>query len=508
MKQLGELLAAVSPVEVYGNIEIAVSGIAYDSRLVRPGDLFVALPGRRRDGNAYIRQALEKGAVGVVSENTSPPAELSVPFVVVANSARALSQLSAALHGYPARRLVVIGVTGTDGKTTTVHLTSAVLRAAGLRAGHLSTVSMGVGADVRRNETNHTTPQAPELQRALAEMVAEGTEYAVLEVSSHALALHRVADCEFDVAVLTNLTPEHLDFHGSFAQYREDKAKLFRMLGETSTKPTRRFGVVNADDPEAAHFRAASPVPVLTYGIDAEADVRARHVRATPTGSAFTVATPGEAEIDLETRLVGRFNVYNWLAAVAVAVGLELPAEAAVHAAATVAPVPGRIQTVDAGQAFTVVVDFAHTPNALENVLEALRAQTSGRVIAVFGHAGGRDRANRPRLAQVAGSHSEFFILTTDDPYDEDPEAIIGEIEKGAEALGLRRGRDYEKVVDRAAAIALALAEARAGDVVVIAGRGHERLMTIGRRRLPFDDAEVARDLLLRRLRRAEDAAA
>jgi UDP-N-acetylmuramoyl-L-alanyl-D-glutamate--2,6-diaminopimelate ligase len=204
---------------------------------------------------------------------------------------------------------------------------------------------------------------------------------------------------------------------------------------------------------------------------------------------------------------VGRFNVYNWLAAAAVAVGLELPLAAAAKAAATVAPVPGRMQTIDAGQPFTVVVDFAHTPNALENVLGALRAQTAGRLIVVFGHAGGRDRANRPGLARAAGRHSEFFVITSDDPYDEEPEAIIDEIERGAEALGLRRGREYERVADRRSAIALALAEAREGDVVVIAGRGHERSMTIGPRRLPFDDAEVARDLLLKRLRRTGEAA-
>ena len=506
MKNLGDLLEAASPLACHGDLAAEIDDIAFDSRLVRPGNLFVALPGRRSDGNVYIQDALRRGAAAVVSQSPEPPPGLDVPYVVVADANLALSRLSAALHDFPARRLGSIGITGTNGKTTTAHMTSAILAAAGIPVGRLSTVDLAVGSSVRRNETNHTTPQAPQVQAALAEMVAAGARYAVVEASSHALVRGRVADCEFDVAVFTNLSAEHLDFHGSLAQYREDKARLFRMLGASADKGLPKFGVVNADDREADYFREASPAPVLTYALDAPADVVGRAWEVLPSGTRFVIAAPS-GEVVVHTRLVGRFNLYNWLAASTVAVGLGIGLGAVARAAEGLTGVPGRMQVVDEGQPFLVVVDFAHTPHALEGALTTLRQQVPGRVLAVFGHAGGRDRNNRPALARTAARFSDFFVITSDDPYDEDPQFIVDEVESGLADTDLELGRHYLKLVDRREGIAAALARARPGDAVLIAGRGHELYMPVGEQLVPFDDVAVARGLLAGRPRMDRAAA-
>ena len=494
-KKLESLLEKISPLRVSGASDVDVTGLSSDSRRLRPGNVFVALPGRRTDGNAFVDQAMRKGAAAIVSERANSPAESAVPYIVVENARRALSRLAAAMYDSPAQRLHVIGVTGTDGKTTTAHLISAVLEAAGIPAGRVTTVDVAIGSLVRRNETNHTTPQAPFIHSALAEMVRAGAEYAVLEASSHALALDRVADCAFDVAVMTNLTPEHLDFHGTFERYREAKARLFRMLAEPTAKPWPRFGVVNADDPAAEYFRHATPVPMFSYGVNSPADLRAEAIETSPEGSSFVIVGPA-GRVEVDTRLPGRFNVYNWLAAASVAFGLGLAPEAVARAATAGPVVPGRMIRVQEGQPFGVVVDFAHTPNALDLVLRTLRPQTKGRLIAVFGHAGGRDFNNRPEMGRTAARLADFFVITSDDPYDEDPAAIIDQIGRGAQREGLRLGVDYLKVVDRREAIASALREARPGDTVLIAGRGHERVQTVGRRKLVFDDVEVTRELL------------
>lgn len=495
MKVLGELLERIETLAVFGETNVAVTGIAHDSRTVKAGDLFVALAGRRLDGAEFAAEAVRRGAVAVVGENSSPPANLDAPYVAVRDASLALSQLSAALYDYPARQLGVIGVTGTDGKTTTVRMVSALLTAAGVPHGRISTVDIAVGPQVRPNDTNHTTPQAPAIHRMLREMVEAGAPFAVLEASSHALALNRVADCEFDIGVFTNLTPEHLDFHKTVEEYRQAKARLFHLVGRSIAKPVTKATVVNVDDPNAGYFARCSPVPVITYGIDRPADVRASDIAMGPGGTCFTVRTPGwDAEV--VTGFVGRFNVYNWLAAIAVGVALGIDAATVVRAASSLDTVPGRLQPVDQGQPFAFVVDFAHTPNALAQVLATLRPLTSGRLIVVFGHAGERDRQNRPLLGATAARGADFSIVTLDDSYGEDPQQIIADIEEGLLGAGARPGRDYIVIPEREEAIREATSRARAGDTVLVAGRGHERYLIAGGRRVEFDDAEVGRRAL------------
>ncbi len=490
------LLGATRVAAVRGRLPAAVTGIAFDSRRVAPGDLFVAIPGFRRDGARFIPDALARGAVGVVVRTGTP---VKAPFVVEVEDPRAaLADLSAAFYGYPSRALRVVGVTGTDGKTTTCHLIGRLLRGAGHRVAVLTTVYTAIDGEETPTPFGHTTPEAPDLQSWLAAAVRGGAGYAVVEVSSHALALDRVRGVEFDVGVFTNLTPEHLDFHGTFELYRAAKGRLFEGLGR-GEKGGPKFGVINADDPNADYFRRASPVPVIDYGLDrTDAAVCGRIRELRPDRTRFEVRLADGRQYEVVTRLPGRFNVYNWLAAIGAVWGLGVDLGFLPDFAPEVGPVPGRLTEVDAGQPFRVVVDFAHTPAALAAVLEALRQQGPRRVAVVVGHAGGRDPHNRPRLAEVAGRQADFVVITTDDPYDEDPAAIAAVMASALEAIGRRPGTDFEVVLDRRAAIGRALAWAQPGDLVLVAGRGHEQFIPIGRTRIPFDDAGVARELLAR----------
>lgn len=492
--ETARLLKAVRPRAVRGAVPPVVTGITFDSRRVNPGDLFVAVPGFKTDGARFIPEALARGAVGVVVRTGVP---VQAPFVVEVDDPRAaLADLSAAFYAHPSCSLRVVGVTGTDGKTTTCHLIGRLLRAAGCRVAVLTTVYVALDDDVRPNPFGHTTPEAPELQAWLAGAVRAGAAYAVIEVSSHALALDRVRGVEFDVAVFTNLTPEHLDFHGTFEAYRAAKGRLFEGLG-SGTKPVPKFGVVNADDPNAGYFRRVCPVPVIDYGLDRPgAAVSGRLLGLGPGGSRFEVRLPDGRRYEVATRLPGRFNVYNWLAAVGAVYALGLNLEFLPDAAPGIGPVTGRLTEVEAGQPFRVVVDFAHTPAALEAVLETLRGQGPRRVAVVVGHAGGRDPNNRPRLAEVAGRLADFVVITMDDPYDEDPAAIAAAMASALEAAGRRRDRDFQVVLDRREAIRRALAWAGPGDLVLVAGRGHEQFIPVGGRRIPFDDAAVVRELL------------
>lgn len=505
MPTLRDLLEAVDVLESHGDADLPVTGIAYDSRQVRPGDLYVAIRGLRNDGHLYVDEALRRGATAVLVE---PDGERprSAPYAVVPNSRRALALAAAALHDYPSRKLKLVGVTGTDGKTTTSHLTASLLEAAGYRVGVISTVSVRVAGVSWLNATSHTTPQAPDLQALLAKMVNAGAEYAVLEVSSHSLALERVAGCDFDVAVFTNLTPEHLDFHGTMEEYRRQKGRLFEMLGQGRDKGAAKAGVVNADDPSRDYLSEVCPVGIVSYGIEEAADVVARDLRLEADGTHFVVQGPF-GEVALRTPLVGRFNVYNWLAAIGVGISQAVTEADVERAATATGAVPGRLQRIDLGQPFGVVVDFAHTPNALARALEAVRPATSHRLIVVFGHAGGRDARNRSAMGQIAGQKADLTILTTDDAYDEDPDAIMDELAVGLEQAGRRFGEGYVKVADRRRAIALAISLARPGDTVLLAGRGHEQHTTVRGQRIHLDDVEEA-TLSLRRLLGQRPAAA
>jgi UDP-N-acetylmuramoyl-L-alanyl-D-glutamate--2,6-diaminopimelate ligase len=500
--RLADLLSELDGARVIGNRNLAIGNIRYDSRQVQPGDLFVAVTGRRTDGNAYAREAVDRGAVAVVTERAGLTVPPHVALVVVPNPRRGLGLLAAARMGHPSRKLGLVGVTGTDGKSTTSALVAEVLRCAGHETGLLSTVEFWVGNRRLPTHFNHTTPEAPEVQEALAEVAGSGARWAVLETSSHALALERVAGCEFDIAVLTNISPEHLDFHGTMDAYRAAKGRLFESLATGSRGGVRRFGVVNADDASAGYFKSISPVDVLTYGMEAGADVRARDVLLRSDGTEFTVDSPAGSR-RLHTGLTGRFNVYNWLAAISVAVGQGIGWDAIERAVATARPVRGRMERIDEGQPFTVLVDFAHTPQALAAVLESCRVTTRGRIILVFGHPGERYAENRPRIGATAVRGSDLAIVTMDDPYGEDPGQIISQLVEGARAAGGLEGSDLLVVPDRRRAVRTAVEAAEPGDLVLIVGRGHLNYLVIGDRRLPFDDAEVARQELRRLLARA-----
>ncbi|HZO25034.1 MAG TPA: UDP-N-acetylmuramoyl-L-alanyl-D-glutamate--2,6-diaminopimelate ligase [Chloroflexota bacterium] len=475
---------------VQGDPAAQVRGVVHDSRRVQPGDLFVVIPGERHDARAYIPQALERGALGVVAD---APVELPPDraLLVVPSTRPALADLAAALRGHPSRHLRLVGVTGTDGKTSTTRLLAAILDRAGQRTGWLTTVDVKIGDEVRPNTLDHTTPEADRVQEVLAEMAGDGVETAILEVSSHALALDRVRGCELDLAIFTNLSPEHLNFHGTMEEYARAKARLFEMLGEPASKSGRRAGVVNADDPASAVMRQHCPTEVLTYGIERAADVMARDVRLGERGATFRLVTPrGEAQVT--SRLLGRFNVANWLAATTAALELGATLDHVVEAAAETAPVPGRMERIDRGQPYLVVVDFAHTPQALENALRTLRPHTGGRLMVVFGHAGERDPANRPTMGRIAAELSDYFVISMDDPLHEDPAEIAERIAAGATEAGKKRGRDFSIDLDRASAIGHLLDRARPGDTVLLAGKGHERRMLVGNERRPWNDREAA----------------
>ncbi|HWP64023.1 MAG TPA: UDP-N-acetylmuramoyl-L-alanyl-D-glutamate--2,6-diaminopimelate ligase [Candidatus Binatia bacterium] len=501
---------AVAP-EGFGGLRLA--GLSADSRRVEPGDCFVAVPGFHVDGHAFVAAAAERGAVLALVERPVP--EASIAQLLVTSARRALAEAAAWWAGDPSLRLGIVGITGTDGKTTTGLLAAAALRVAGIRTGLLGTAALAIGGTIEGNPEHVTTPEAPELQAALAAMERAGDVAAVVETTSHGLALDRVAGIVYDAAVLTNLSHEHLDLHGTFEAYRAAKVSLFERLngGRPETLPAPALGgppakplgwpplaVVNADDPNASHFlRAAraAGAQVVTYGLGPAAEVRGTAVEETPRGLAVEVVGPAPGRVDL--RLVGRFNVANALAVVALGVGLGLDPARVRAGLAGVDRVPGRMERVDLGQPFEVVVDYAHSPAALEVALEALAPLAragGGGLVAVFGSAGERDRAKRPLMGRIAGERCRLVVLTDEDPRGEDRLAILEEIAAGAEAVGRRRGEDLLLVPDRRAAIRAALERARPGDVVLLAGKGHERSIIGPTGPEPWDERAEAEQAL------------
>lgn len=420
-----------------------------------------------------------------------------MPRILVPDARRALADLAAAWAGHPSKGIGLIGVTGTDGKTTTTHLTSAILNAAGIRAGHISTVALDWGSGTDRNRTANTTPDALIIQENLARMRDAGVRVGVLEVSSHALVTERVRGCHFDCAVFTNLAPEHLDFHRTFEAYRAAKARLFAMLGESREKGWGKLGIVNAADPSAATMRAAGPAMTLGFGLIDGAEIRGEIVRENLTSTLFRVRTPDGTAL-LRSHLPGRYNVLNWLAAIGAARQFGADLSAARRAAERFTGVPGRLEAVRCGQPFEVFVDFAHTPQGLATTLDLLRGHTRGRLIALFGQAGHRDTANRGPMAEAVARRADLSIITTDDPYDEDPQSIIDGLSREMARAGRSEGVDYWRIPDRREAISFALSLARPGDCVLLAGRGPEEVTIIRGQRIPLVDAEVAREALTR----------
>ena len=489
--KLGALLSAAGTTAGKRGDAIDVRGIVYDSRRAGPGSLFVAIKGFHRDGHDHAADAVARGAVAVVAERQLP---VRVPVAVVPDARAALADLAAEFFEHPTDRLRVIGVTGTDGKTTTVHLISDVLQAAGQRTGFATTVDNKIVDHSWANETRQTTQEAVEMQEFLAELLVAGGTWGIVEATSHALALRKLRGVHVDIAVFTNLSPEHLDFHGTLQSYLEAKAILFGELLKGADKGVAKTAVLNADDPHWSYLAdRAQPARTVTYGVDALADVQAQVLASTASGSRLQVEALG-ARTEIDLPLVGRFNVHNALAAIAAGMAAGATLDQARAALSRARPVPGRMERLAGSQPFSVIVDYAHTPASLEKVLSLLRPLTEGRLIAVFGSAGERDREKRPKLAEVASRYADLFVITQEDPRLEDPQAILDEIETGAK--GKRKGQDYLVIADRTEAIAAAIDRADKGDTVVLCGKGHESSIIVGEEKRPWDEAGAARAAL------------
>ncbi len=466
---------------------LPVEGLEYDSRRVGPGYLFFAFPGSRTDGRQFAAAAVERGAVAVASESEAPAgdARLESRWIQVEHGRHALALAAREFYGRPDERLGLTGITGTNGKTTTAYLVDSILRAAGNVTAMIGTIEYQLAG--RPLPAANTTPESLDLVRLFAELERAGGSHVTMEVSSHALALGRVYGLHFHTAVFTNLTRDHLDFHGNMDAYFAAKQLLFAGAGG----PPPASAVVNRDDAYGRALKLHPKTRVIRYGLGTEAELRARHISTGIEGLRFEVQC-GKTRFGLESPLIGRINVYNILAACGVALSYSIPLETIARGVADLKAVPGRFERVDEGQPFTVVVDYAHTDDALRNTLAVARGLNPRRIITLFGCGGDRDRSKRPLMGQAAAEGSDFVVLTSDNPRSEDPLAIMNDA-----LVGIRRS-DVAHVVepDRAAAIARALKEAREGDIVILAGKGHETYQVLKDRTIAFDDREVARDVL------------
>jgi UDP-N-acetylmuramoyl-L-alanyl-D-glutamate--2,6-diaminopimelate ligase len=486
-----ELIAEVVAVGSGGGSDGPVTGVEYDSRKVLPGTVFVAMKGGSTDGNRYVEKAIAAGALGIITDSSQKfdhllVFEAGLPVLEVEHGRRALAQASAAFFGHPERKLAATGITGTNGKTTTAFLLEELLNAAARSTVLVGTIECHVAGEARPSP--HTTPESRDLFELMAEGAARGATELVTEVSSHALDQGRATGIHFDVAVFTNLTRDHLDYHQTMENYFAAK----RLLFDGTVYPAPRVAVINAHDPrceELAEAASKAGAEVRTYGIG-QGDWRAASFTLTPSGAVIELDTPaGTAKV--VSRLAGEVNILNLLAAITAAHARGVPFADLVEFVPRLQPVPGRFQSVDAGQPFTVIVDYAHTDDALRNLTILARQMTAssgGRVLTIFGCGGDRDRTKRPKMGLAAGKGSDFVVVTSDNPRSEEPAAILAEIEPGLKSSGVR----YAIEPDRAAAIRLALKEAAPGDVVLLAGKGHEKEQIIGFTSIPFDDAEVA----------------
>ena len=480
-------LATATPVrQIIGPLDRPVESIAYDSRRVQRNSLFVALHGEKTDGHEFIGQAIEKGASVIVAEREEKYPRATC--VVVEDTRSALADLAASFYGFPSRRLKLAAVTGTNGKTTTTFLIKHICEKAGLRCGLIGTVRYEIGERIL--PAIRTTPESPDLQELLTQIANAGCRAAAMEVSSHALARERTRGLEWDVAVFTNLTQDHLDFHGTMEAYFESKLKLFTGLAEQQKKK-KSIAIVNSDDRYGEQLlnKINKKMPVITYGMGVHADFRASNYRMEFGGTSYQLDARGKSYL-VRVPLIGRFNVANSLAALAAANALGINIREAVLSLGKSPQVPGRLEAVPAKRQFQVFVDYAHTPDALLNVLKTLRELEPGRLIVVFGCGGDRDRQKRPLMGEIADRHADYAIITSDNPRKEDPSAIIDEVEKGF------RSDHYQKIGDRTEAIARAIDLAQPRDIVLIAGKGHENYQEFADHTVPFDDIQVARHAL------------
>ncbi len=480
--------------------DITITGIAIDSRLVQPGNLFFAVV-EGVDRYQFLDQVVERGAVAVVGER--PHIEQDIPYIQVADTRLAMAHASAAFYNHPSRKLIMIGVTGTDGKTTTINLLYHILKTAGLKVGMISTVNAVIGDRTLDTGLHVTTPEAMDTQRYLAEMVAAGSTHAILEMTSHSLAQRRGAlPHEFDIAVVTNIQHEHLFYHNTYEEYREAKGRLFTGLSQpdSKVKDVPRLAVLNKDDKSYEYLSRITKADPVTYSLDPGADVRGTDIQDTPESLNFTAHGPG-FEFPVSCNLIGRYNVSNCLAAISAAVvGLGVSPEAVQTGIKALKGVPGRMERIAMGQDFLAVVDFAHTPNALENVLKTGRRITDDRVIAVFGSAGLRDKEKRRMMTETSAELADLTILTAEDPRTESLDDILSAMASGAVSKGGVEGETFFKIPDRGEAIQFAVKQASLGDLVLILGKGHEQSMCFGETEHPWDDRTALRSALAQRL--------
>lgn len=484
---LSQLITHLTDARSVGTGDADVIGITYDSREVRPGWLFVAMQGGSFDGHRFIGNAIDAGAVAVIAERVIE--EMPVPCVVVPDGRTAMGEIAAPFFGYPSRKMKLIGVTGTSGKTTVTHLIQSIFNASGKPAGLIGTLGARIGDELI--ETKHTTPESIDLQRTLAYMADRDVEAVAIEASSHGLYQGRTRGCEFDCGVFTNIARDHLDFHGTVEAYLDAKLILFREYPVMSDKSF--VAALNADDPSVEQVRNAAKGEVITFAVDSAADLTASNVIVTDRSVSFDMTFRGNKN-PIRLDIGGYFNVYNALAAAAAAIGLGVNIDTVVKGLAAAHSVPGRFESVDCGQGFGVIVDYAHTPDELENVLRTAKSLTENRLIAVFGCGGDRDRGKRPIMGRIGSDLADLVVVTSDNPRTEDPESIIAMVLEGIPESERSRATVQP---DRREGIRAAIGMAQAGDVVVIAGKGHEDYQIFADRTIHFDDREVAREVLL-----------
>lgn len=483
---LSELITHLTEARIVRQGDAEISGITYDSREIQPGWLFVAMQGGSFDGHRFIGNAIEAGAAAVIAEREIEG--ISVPCVIVPDGRTAMGQIASPFFGYPSRKMKLIGVTGTSGKTTVTHLIQSIFNTSGRPAGLIGTLGARIGDELL--ETKHTTPESIDLQRALAYMADRGVEVVAIEASSHGLYQGRTLGCEFDCGVFTNIARDHLDFHGTVEAYLDAKLILFREYPALSGKPF--VAAINADDPSADKVNDATKGEIITFAVDNPADIVASNIEVTDRSVRFDMIYQA-ATVPIALEIGGFFNVYNALAAAAAAIGLGLDTGTIVEGLARAHQVPGRFESVDCGQDFGVIVDYAHTPDELENVLRTAKSLTKNRLIAVFGCGGDRDRGKRPIMGRIGSDLADIVVVTSDNPRTEDPDSIVAMVLEGIPES--ERPRATVRV-DRREAIREAIGRAEAGDVVVIAGKGHEDYQVFADRTIHFDDREVAREVL------------
>ncbi|MBT2660309.1 UDP-N-acetylmuramoyl-L-alanyl-D-glutamate--2,6-diaminopimelate ligase [Bacillus sp. ISL-45] len=482
--KLHELIGYLRPFVDYKGENPEITSIENDNRRVTPGSLFICIKGYTVDGHDFAGSAVKNGAAAVLAERELP---VNVPVIVVKDTVRAMAVLADAFYGQPSQKLHMVGITGTNGKTTTSHIIEQIFKDAGQKTGLIGTMYTKIGEQIF--EVKNTTPESLTLQKTFKRMVDEQVKSAVMEVSSHALVYGRVHGTDYNVAVFTNLTQDHLDYHKTMEEYRKAKGLLFSQLGNAFNHEKPKFAVLNADDPASDEFAMLTTAHILTYGIDNHADLQAVNIAMTASGTSFDLVSPiGVKKVNIQ--LIGKFSIYNVLASIGAAVVSGLSLDDIIASVEGVKGVSGRFEVVDAGQDFSVIVDYAHTPDSLENVLKTIQQFAQKRVFCIVGCGGDRDRTKRPLMAKIACEYSTDAIFTSDNPRSEDPAEIIKDMEEGV------KGEVYTSIIDRKEAIQHAVKNAKSGDVILIAGKGHETYQQIGDRTFDFDDRIVAREAI------------